>query len=132
MEKGYTFKDQSLENGVSLPIFQAVGNILLQRCRASMTKHRQQELELRNRSSMESGLFFSVTFVLLHYICSYLLHSLAPGLLILHQCPRHSWPICQLIQPTLTREPHAPVVQPLPTRCRELSRGVCTGVQVQR
>ena len=35
------FKGQSLENGLSY-IFQAIGNILLQRCRARMTKHEQQ------------------------------------------------------------------------------------------
>ena len=45
MEKCYTFKGQSLENGLSC-IFQAIGNIL-QRCRASMTKHRQQSTRVR-------------------------------------------------------------------------------------
>ena len=37
---------QSLEKG-GLCIFQAIGNILLQRCRASMTKHRQQSTNVR-------------------------------------------------------------------------------------
>ena len=41
MEKCYIFKGQSLENELS-SIFQALGNILSQRCRASMAKHRQQ------------------------------------------------------------------------------------------
>ena len=36
---------QSLENGLS-HIFQAIGNILLQRCRASMTKHKEQSTKV--------------------------------------------------------------------------------------
>ena len=64
-EKHYTFKGrpgrQSLENGV-LGIFQAISNILSQGCQASMTKHRQlgKRLELKERSNLESGLFFSI------------------------------------------------------------------------
>ena len=46
MEKCYTFKGQRLEHGLSC-LFQAIGNILLQRCRARMTKHRQQSTEVR-------------------------------------------------------------------------------------
>ena len=49
MEKCYTFKDQSLENGLS-GMFQARGNILLQKvCRVSMTKHRQQSRRVRGK-----------------------------------------------------------------------------------
>ena len=57
MEKCYTFKGQSLEKGLSC-IFQAIGNILLQKVHdlASMTKHRK-----RNRSDTESDLFFPIT-----------------------------------------------------------------------
>ena len=46
MEKCYIFKGQSLENGLS-SMFQALGNILSQRNRASMTKHRQQGTRVR-------------------------------------------------------------------------------------
>ena len=49
-EKCYAFKGQagkqSLEKGL-LYQFQAIGNILLQRCRASMTKHRQKGTKVR-------------------------------------------------------------------------------------
>ena len=60
---------QRLEKG-SLPIFQAIGNIPLERFKASMTKHRQQ-------STMELGLFFSVTKLLYqrklnHKVLSYI------------------------------------------------------------
>ena len=63
MEKGYTFKDQSLENRF-LCIFQAVGNILLQKVQsqhdsAQATEHKR--LNKRNRFHMESHLFFPVT-----------------------------------------------------------------------
>ena len=53
--KCYTFKGQTLEVRLSC-IFEATDNTLLQKCRASMNKHRK-----RNRSNMESDLFFSVT-----------------------------------------------------------------------
>ena len=46
MEKCYIFKGQSPENGLS-SIFQALGDILSQRNRASMTKHRQQSTRVR-------------------------------------------------------------------------------------
>ena len=46
MEKCYIFKGQSLESGLS-SIFQALGNILSQRYRASMTKHKQQSTRVR-------------------------------------------------------------------------------------
>ena len=46
MEKCYTRKSQSLENGLSR-LFQAIGNILLPRCRASMTKQRQQSTKVK-------------------------------------------------------------------------------------
>ena len=60
-EKCYTFKYQNLENRLSC-IFQALGNILLQRYRASMTKHRQQSTKVKAKGIdlIESGLFFSV------------------------------------------------------------------------
>ena len=46
MGKCYTFKGQSLENGLYCT-FQAKGNILSQKCRASDTKHRQQSARIR-------------------------------------------------------------------------------------
>ena len=46
MEKYYTFKGQSLKNGLPC-IFQVISNILLERCRANMTKHRQQSTRVR-------------------------------------------------------------------------------------
>ena len=48
--KCYTFKGQRLEKGLYC-IFQATGNIVLQRCRASMTKHRQQSTRVRNKGT---------------------------------------------------------------------------------
>ena len=44
--KCYTFKGQSLEKGLSC-IFQAINNILLQRCRASRSEHKQQSTRVR-------------------------------------------------------------------------------------
>lgn len=41
MEKCCTFSDQSLEDGLSC-IFPAVGNILIQRFRANITKYKQE------------------------------------------------------------------------------------------
>ena len=46
MEKYYTFKDQKLENGLSW-VTQAIGNILLQRLRASTKKHKEQPAKAR-------------------------------------------------------------------------------------
>ena len=46
MEKCYTFKGQSLENGLYCT-FQAIDNTLSQKCRASNTKHRQQSIRIR-------------------------------------------------------------------------------------
>ena len=55
MEKCYTFKGQSLENGLSC-IFQATGNILI------LAKAMEYKGESkRNRSNMESDLFFHIT-----------------------------------------------------------------------
>ena len=51
----YILKSQIPENGLFC-IFQALGNIFDKRCRASMTQHRK-----RNRSNMESYLFFPIT-----------------------------------------------------------------------
>ena len=45
-EKCYIFKGQNLENGFSC-ILQYIGNILLQRCKASMTKHGPQSTWVR-------------------------------------------------------------------------------------
>ena len=44
-----TFKGQSLENGLFC-VLQALGNILLQRHKASMTKHRQQSTSAKSLS----------------------------------------------------------------------------------
>ena len=49
MEKQYTFKGQSLENGLFC-VLQALGNILLQRHKASMTTHRQQSTSAKSLS----------------------------------------------------------------------------------
>ena len=49
MRKGYTFQGQSPEHRLPC-IFQATGNILLQRCRASMTKHRPQSTRVRAKA----------------------------------------------------------------------------------
>ena len=53
MEKCYTFKGHILENGLFC-IFQAIGNIFFffffyKRCRARMTKHRQQNTKIRTK-----------------------------------------------------------------------------------
>lgn len=48
MGKCYALKGQSLENGLSC-VFQAIGSILLQRCTASMSKHRQQSTKVRTK-----------------------------------------------------------------------------------
>ena len=53
---------QSHENGLSY-ILQATGNVLLERCRASMTKHKQQNTKLIAKGA-DSVLFFSATQVL--------------------------------------------------------------------
>ena len=45
MGKYYTFRDQSPENRLCC-IFQTRGNIVLQRCSAIMTKHRQQSTKV--------------------------------------------------------------------------------------
>ena len=45
MEKGYTFKNQSLENGVSC-IFQAIGNIHNSQQKQKNTKAKVKETEL--------------------------------------------------------------------------------------
>ena len=63
MEKYYTFKNQILGNGFSL-ILQDIDSILLQRCRASMTKQRQQNTEIRAK-----GIQYRVKFVL--FCCTY-------------------------------------------------------------
>ena len=57
----------SLENGLSC-IFQAVVNILLGRCRASMTKDRQQSTRVRARGvdQIRNQIFFFSVPVLLH------------------------------------------------------------------
>ena len=49
MRKGYTFQGQSPEHRLPC-IFQATGNILLQRCRASMTKPRPQSTRVRAKA----------------------------------------------------------------------------------
>ena len=41
----WSLKGQSPKNGLSR-IFQAIGNMLLPRCRASMPKHRQQNAKV--------------------------------------------------------------------------------------
>ena len=46
MEACYTFKDQSLEKGISC-IFWVVGSNLLQRCRAIVTEYRRQNTKVR-------------------------------------------------------------------------------------
>ena len=48
LEKCYTFQSSSLENRSSC-IFQAIFNILSQRCRVRMTKHRQQSTRVRTK-----------------------------------------------------------------------------------
>ena len=48
MGKCYALKGQSLENGLSC-VFQTIGSILLQRCTASMSKHRQQSTKVRTK-----------------------------------------------------------------------------------
>ena len=63
MGKCYTYNGQNLENALSC-VFQATGNIRLQRCKASMTQHRPQSTRLRARGIdlvLESGLFLSAT-----------------------------------------------------------------------
>ena len=69
MERCYTSKDQSPENGLSC-IFQAEGSILLSLrnpwCRVSMTKHRQQTTHVRAKG-MDS---------VWSQVCSSLLQSL--------------------------------------------------------
>ena len=64
MENYYTFKGQSPENDVSY-IFQALGNILLQKCRASMTKLRQQSTGIRAKET--DPIWSQVCSSLLHY-----------------------------------------------------------------
>ena len=57
MRKGYTFQGQSPEN--RLPwIFQAIGNILLQRCRASMTKQSNKAQGLELKQQIQHGVRF--------------------------------------------------------------------------
>ena len=67
---------QSLENGQSR-IFQAIGNIILQRCRASMTKHRQQSTKVRAKGihPMWGQVCFSLLqFHFLFYLCFLIVH----------------------------------------------------------
>ena len=72
MEKCYTFKGQSLENELSC-IFQAVGNMATffnKRCRASMTKHRQQSTKVRAKEI--DSIWSQVCSSLLHVHCPFL------------------------------------------------------------
>ena len=46
MGKCYAFKGQSLENRRSC-VFQAIGGVLLQRCAATMSKHRKHSTKVR-------------------------------------------------------------------------------------
>ena len=58
MEKCYTLKGQSLKNGLSY-IFRAIGNIILQKVQS---QHEEaQTTAQRNRSNLESDLFFPIT-----------------------------------------------------------------------
>ena len=50
MEKCYTYNGQNLESGL-LCVFQAPGNILFQRCKASMTQHRLQSTRVRAKGT---------------------------------------------------------------------------------
>ena len=66
MEKCCALKGQSLKNRLSY-IFQAIGSILLQRCRASMTKHRPQSTGLALKGQIQYG----VRCVLVYYTLSW-------------------------------------------------------------
>ena len=67
MERYFTFNGPSLENRLSC-IFQAIVNILLWRCRSSMTKLRQQSTSVRARGidQVWNQIFFFPVPVLLH------------------------------------------------------------------
>ena len=63
MEKSYTFKDQSLEHRLFC-VFQAVGNILLQKVQSQHDSAQAMEhrgLNERTRLHVESGLFLPIT-----------------------------------------------------------------------
>ena len=118
--KSYNLKGQSLEKGLAC-VFQATGNILWQRCSSSMTRHRWWSTRARAKG----------TELMWSQICSSLLigsqssasrdsdPSSGPQTLMAY-LPIHS-------THSYWRAP-ATVVHPLPLRCREMPRDVCTGV----
>ena len=85
MVKCYTFKGQSLGNGLSC-IFQALGNIFLVRFRASMTKHRQQSTRVRAEGI--DPIWSQLCSSLLHNFCSCYFHEYLTALI--HYLPSTS------------------------------------------
>ena len=101
---------QSIEKGL-LRIFQAIGNILLQRCRASLTKHRQWSTKVnvleKNVCSTFFFYFFFIFFIFLFLAVSGL--RFVRGLSLVAASRGHS-----------------------SSRCGDCSSSRCTGLSLSR